>query len=759
MAFYSSCHAFVHDVTRALKIVHVKSVKQRVVDSNQITFEGSVEVLIDQRLHVWADRITIYKNEQLLIAETVDTGAVVVEDNDFVILADRLEFNLQKKSGSAENIRLHVDEGYLSAGKAEKVNENDWCMENVVYTACDAQESHWNITAKRAVVHSSYFVSITNLLFKIGRVPVFALPRLALPIQGHSKSGFLIPRFFFDYKYGFGFKQEYYKYFTPHADATLGIDWRDKKGTMFFGEFRWALSPESFMQVNGEYAIIRDRFVERGSNIVKGTDRRYWLGGRDFRTFKQFMSGADLYTLTRIDFGDDKRIGYHFFNNTDGVDDTYFNTVDARLYWPCDTVNFFCQHQRVSRSRFVKLLPSQQQIVNAFAQQQNIQSPFAERELEARYHLSYLPQVSWGTSYKKIANFLQYKHNVYCDHVWSRQEELERLYVNESLLRQTDPIPYQKADVVRLNYRGVLTKSFTLAQNRVSFAVNPNISCASDRYFKPYVECGARWALPERTVCTPDYRFSYTLSPLFTWDLTSKFSQKQRAYFDYLDRAYPQNQLAATMRNAWSFDDVSFDVDITQAYDFYNQSDIFMLRRSDGKSHFLPLRYDIGFGYRDVRCDVSQEFGLRDGALLQSEISTSFNFRKARMGVSYLFQTRSLMTQRELLSNVPHFLNVNVGLPLGSHAALVYEGQFSALQRSSIFFFDGIKPLIHRVRLDYDGHCWGCYIGVEEKKYKECGIDRTERAVIFAFRLDSLGSFAKKFKNSPIFKNQSQVVS
>ena len=62
---------------------------------------------------------------------------------------------------------------------------------------------------------------------------------------------------------------------------------------------------------------------------------------------------------------------------------------------------------------------------------------------------------------------------------------------------------------------------------------------------------------------------------------------------------------------------------------------------------------------------------------------------------------------------------------------------------------DGITPLIHRVRLDYSGHCWGFYIGFEQKKFNEYGNTRNERAIVFSFRLDSLGSFAKKFKRIP----------
>ena len=121
------------------------------------------------------------------------------------------------------------------------------------------------------------------------------------------------------------------------------------------------------------------------------------------------------------------------------------------------------------------------------------------------------------------------------------------------------------------------------------------------------------------------------------------------------------------------------------------------------------------------------------------------------VGISYLFQKPQMLEERRYLSTIPHLLHLRIGVPLSKYASLFYEGQYYAPQRSSLFFLDGIKPLIHRVRFEYDGHCWGFFVGFEEKKFKECGIQRNERAIVFSLRLDSLGSFAKKLKRVPQF--------
>jgi lipopolysaccharide assembly outer membrane protein LptD (OstA) len=78
-------------------------------------------------------------------------------------------------------------------------------MIDMVYTPCDAYHAHWNLSADSAEVRGGYFIKACNIVFKIGGIPVFFTSHaMVFPIQGRSKSGFLIPRFYFDYVYGFG---------------------------------------------------------------------------------------------------------------------------------------------------------------------------------------------------------------------------------------------------------------------------------------------------------------------------------------------------------------------------------------------------------------------------------------------------------------------------------------------------------------------------------------------------------------------------
>ena len=85
------------------------------------------------------------------------------------------------------------------------------------------------------------------------------------------------------------------------------------------------------------------------------------------------------------------------------------------------------------------------------------------------------------------------------------------------------------------------------------------------------------------------------------------------------------------------------------------------------------------------------------------------------------------------------------------HATLSYGGQFYSEKDSKLFPFEGLRPLIHKVRLDYEGHCWGISLGFEEKRYREYGNWKSENFFTLSVRLESLGSFSRKFKKPPVY--------
>lgn len=772
----------------SIKILRLNSLKQTITNKNDITFEGEVEVVIDNKMRLWADYIVIDKQQKTLTAQRKKSAAVSLENNDFVMLADKLFLNLDTKTGYADDIRIHISEGYVSAKKAEKLDDNDWRMEEMLFTPCDAEHMHWHFRARKAMLHGSYFIKASDLLFKIGSVPVFGLPTMVVPIQGKiksgqgkAKSGFLMPRFYFDYDYGFGLRQHYYRYLGAHCDTTFGLDWQARKGIVFSNEFRWARSPESFTLTNMQYAIARNVFVQKNEKIVKSTVQRYWIEGKNFQNIGSFL-GMNLYSLLRMDFGTDKRIGYYFLNSINEVDDMFSNSAVFRGSIPADNHEFRLDSDQTKRKQFIDMTDAEKQkftplAASVVAQTQDCSETvkqnnvFQKKEIENEVTVLQLPHFEWNTAYRSLKNIFHYRHDFFIDQILYRQRELENIYFNSTLLNQREVIPLQKADLLRLGYRGSLHESFNIKGHNIRFQINPSLqfrsNIAQDLHFTKNVferrvlgrgayriasEYGIAWDFPEFSFYTNDFKKTHYFQPSILYDFVPKFFQDHWYYMDKWDRLYPKHQIAVQLRNNNVINDYQIDLSVSQAYDFYHRDDIFPLRRGVASKHLLPFRYDLSALGGWFQGAFAQEFDIKNMRLLQSEISTGVTYNRFHASLGYLYQNDEMQRRRELLSNIPHFVLFNVALPVSKHATLYYDGQFYSEHKHSFFSLGSIKPLLHRVRLDYDGHCWGFYIGFEEKKYREYGTEKAEHYFVLSFRLETIGSFAKKIKQPQFAK-------
>lgn len=761
----------IRSFAETIKVLKVNSIKQHVVNKNIAIFEGDVELLVDKKFHVWADKIVVNKQEKTVEASKSTSGAVSLETKDFLILADKIVLNIDKRVGYADNIRMHVDEGYISAGKAEKLNDSDWKMENMLYTPCGACEPHWSFKANKAIVHGNYFIEGNWLLFQIGRVPVFALPRMVFPIQGQSKSGFLIPKFSYDYGYGLGIKQEYYWSLTKHCDTTMGVDWRAKRGFVFSDEFRYARAPENFTFANSWYAVTRNVYVQRQGKIFKKTLHRYGIQGKDFQNWNGLFLGGDVCSLGRLDVGTDKLIGYNFFNTLDNVDDSYYNSAILRSAWQKNLLETKVESIRVSRKQFENMTDEDKKKIEDMVNSQPDSAlksnnlNFNKKEIASNGTISYLPHFEWTSGYKIFKNIFAYKNDFFFDQIGYRQSVAEKFYVNSVQWNEDKLIPFQSADFARLGYRGVLEQSARTPAGVCRLSLAPNFQfrsklenethygknvferhCCGYGGYRLNMEYGAEWALPEMQIYNKNGTYFHCIQPIVSWGFLPKFIQSNWYHIDKWDRAYPKNELAFSLRNDIDIKDYSLNLQLTQPYDFYKQDDIFYLRRGIDNNHLLPFMYTASVGRGATMLSASQEFEWGSMRLLHSILNCSLTFDRYNFSCGYLFQNDKMQDRRELLSNIPHFWLLNLTLPLTKHATFSYDGQFYCETRPHIFAFNTLKPLIHRFHLEYEGHCWGVSLGFEEKKYREYGNNRTERAWFLAFKLESLGSFSQKFK-------------
>lgn len=727
----------------------VTSIEQSVLPGNKVVLRGDVEILVDHKMHIWADFVSIDKGKQIITAWAKEGGFITFENQHFMMLANKIVLRLAEKTGHAEQVKIHIAQGFISAKRVEKIDEKTWDVHHLIFTSCDKAQSHWSFFARQATLYKNYFLKASGLFFRVGRMPVFAFPALAFPLQKRKGSGFLIPKFTVDPDKGFGFRQEYYWVLASHCDTTMSLGVVGKKGFVLSDEFRWAKSSENFLIAHASYAKERNVLQEQRNWIVNTSDDHYWVNGKFFQPYS--LGAYRLQNLLRFDFGTDKRIGYHFFYDSDKVEDSFYNTIIERYIDENNIVQFGLSKSNVLRKQFLDL-PEKDRI----------------KESEEKVSVSYLPHVEWNTGYYNVVPKLSYRHDIMLDHAFLHTRNSERFYTGRHMESISfDPSNGSK-DTTRFAYKGTFQGDLDLFSGFAKIYVEPHVQLRGNGYRsfpedsrksksrehgRLFARVGAEYAFPEVAMSNnADSSFYYSQS-LVRWSYLAKFDQRYWYHMDAWDRFYPENKIEAVLRQNWLLGDVAINTQLRQGYDFFERSEIFPLRRCYNQRHFVPLSVDIGCSYKDnVHVQWNQEYSLKNTSLIQSNLTTFLRWKKFEFSIGHVYQREQLRQNRGLLSDIPSFALIGCTIPFSDHALFRYDGSFYSTDKRVFPFLNSFKPTLHRVRFDYNGHCWGVSLGFEEKQYRQYGQWKSERAITFALRLESIGSFAQKFKRPVIYR-------
>lgn len=767
----SNLYSQTNDIAKSIKILKINSVKQKIENFNKVVFQNNVEVLVDKNFHIWADFVSVDKEKQILIAKKGKSDFIKIETNDFIILADSFSLKLDTKNGIASNVKVHFDEGFVSAQYAEKIG-NNWRLDEIVYTPCDFVPPHWSVKAKHATLYGNYLFRTSGIIFKVGDLPIFMWPYLALPIQGKSRSGFLLPKLSYDDDLGLGINQDFYWFISKHCDSSLGFVWRDRKGILFSDLFRFARSSESFTQIKAEYAIERNSFFQKKNEVVQGTTRHYWINGTDFQQIPISFSKKDISSLLRVDFGIDKRIGFQFFNDTESVEDTFNNSWFLRYSFGNGLANLiFFDGSKSWRKKFETLTDKEiRKFLGpiAFEELDEIKrGAFScKKELEDNIEVWKLPRFELNSAYNRIWDFFSYRHDFFVDRISSRQQVIQKTFFESKIVKEEFILPLEKTDTMRLFYQGNLQKIVQLKDQLFRFFIDPSFqlrskikdglnlpsknclqgSIGNDGGYRLFANYGIEWVFPEYFSSDTIFEYAKYIQPTLKWSFIPKIRQDRWYHVDKYDYIYPQNRLEFAVRNNWYWENLEIDLNVSQGFDFYNRDDVFNLERVPHQKHMLPLNVDFGINSGGLNVFLSQEYDVGGFQLLQSQINTQLSVDKFNVYLGLYYQECEVQKTRELFSDIPHFVFFGIDIPITKQSTFSYTGHFYSTKQNTFLPFEGIKPLVHKIYLNYTGHCWGVNLGFEEKNYRQFGNWKSERAFVLNIKLESFGSFSRKFK-------------
>jgi hypothetical protein len=748
--------------------VRIKSVRQKILSAREFVFFDQVDFLLEGRLHVFSDRLFLDADKQCARAEAYDEGFIVLQDEHMLLLANRCFIDIVSGEVTLANGRIEGVEGFLAAKELYRDEAGAWLGHDVVYTPCDADTPHWQMQAKSLSYNTSY-LKLENIKFLINKMTVAWLPGIVVPLPRKSNSGFLVPRFMLDYKYGLGLRQDYYWYINEHADITTGIDWKNGRGVFGAGEVRWATNNHHTGYFKGYGGYAEQIYVQRRDSIVQAGKPQYWLEGKHTYGTAHFMGAEYFSALTLLDYGTDKKTGYEFFDNLESVDDTFYNGLLLRGYSSAGLVQAVVDSAQTSRKNF-SIAPVNKLFTELEQAQFILHAPVdrAVQEFDNRSSVLHRPQILW-TGLLGRHGLFSYKNFYMVDYALMREQENERVFLLSKLAKEERIIPRAEAESLRFEYGGAFALHVPTSRGtfyttcspllsvrsqvseltkQLSFGVEEHSLFAHGAY-RTLIKGTAGYVFPviEFLDCTDDTIFS--LQPRFYGEAAPFLEQQAWPVFDRFDRHYPTQQFGF-------FCDYSLKLGgqqllrgyVKQGYDIVPQPLWFAPKRTGAIFHNTPLSYGITSEGKAVSCSIEQEFCSNQQKLLTSFVHTKAMLGSNEFHLGYLFQDISVSRARRQQAQSAHAFFISTAVSLTPQARFKYSGFFVAEQNvvgSGGFM---LVPIKHEARFEYRGHCWGCYVGVEEKFYRQYSNNKHDRAFVLSVYIDSLGSFAKKIKNN-----------
>lgn len=273
---------------------------------------GRVEIHY-QDVTLEADRIDLDVATNIVTA----VGNVVLDQGPRRITAQQATFDLETKTGEFQHANAFVAPDYYFSGRlVSKVADQEYTVEDGVFTSCEGGSPAWSFRLGRARVEVEGYAHIHHAAMRVKEVPVLYTPYIVWPAKSERTSGFLIPEIGYSERRGAELGLAYYKVLGRSYDTTFHVDTYSEGFVGLGNELRYRPSDGTEGSLIG-YAV-RDpgaadepglsEWRWKADWIHDTTDLPYGLRGfisyhdfSDFEFFRDFERDFDRNTIRSLE--------------------------------------------------------------------------------------------------------------------------------------------------------------------------------------------------------------------------------------------------------------------------------------------------------------------------------------------------------------------------------------------------------------------------------------------------------------------------
>lgn len=203
-------------------------------------------------------------------------GNVVLEEAGVRLSGERLELNLETRLATVYEAHGEMEPDLiLEAERLEKIGEDRYRIVDATVTSCTQPAPYWSFRVGKGTVQIDQYAHLRNLLFRVGRVPVFYTPYLLWPVKEDRASGLLMPQVGYSQRRGAVVNTAWFWAPARNFDSTLFLDYLERDGVGAGLETRWLPNQDGRLRFTG-YRI-DERIEDPNSQEREGERYRFRL--------------------------------------------------------------------------------------------------------------------------------------------------------------------------------------------------------------------------------------------------------------------------------------------------------------------------------------------------------------------------------------------------------------------------------------------------------------------------------------------------
>lgn len=266
-------------------------------DTDIIKARGNVVIRFEDRV-LRADQVKV--NQKTGLGEA--KGHVLLTTKDGTLVkSKRTLFNMKSKYVKSVNVigkfkapdeQRILRNFYFKGKEIKRFSPIHYRLKDGFLTTCTGKVPHWSFEAKKMDVIKDNRALFTRGVFRIKDVPILYLPIGYIPLQNQRKSGFLTPGFGSSNTDGLSFKPIYYWAINEYSDATIGVEYLEKRGVRPDIEYRYTPSKNTKGKFNAQ--MLNDRSTD---NLFYKID---WKHDQVFKHNARFKGKLDLQSSSNV---------------------------------------------------------------------------------------------------------------------------------------------------------------------------------------------------------------------------------------------------------------------------------------------------------------------------------------------------------------------------------------------------------------------------------------------------------------------------